>query len=152
MIRKHNMNIWLYIPFLCCVLTLFVMPVSAQQTSMVLIKGAEIVTMELLEQPFEPLAGKLSEEIAHPPAEAATSDIIPEQTAPEDESQIRELTIHSWQPGAPSAIAVHSWQPDVASRITVHTWKADNPSRITVHTWKPGTPSRIVRHGLQAGG
>ncbi len=152
MFRHYKLYSWLYILPLVCALSPLMGTASAQQAFMIVTKGTAVATVELVEQPIEPLAGTLSEELAHRPAEADSPVIIPLPTPVEDEPPGRGITGRRWQPGASSNITVHRWQPGVPSRITVPEWKPGVPSRIVVRSWKPGAPSRIVVRGLESGG
>ncbi len=151
MFRHYKRYSWLYILPLVCALSPLMGTASAQQAFMIVTKGTAVATAELVEQPIEPLAGTLSEELAHRPAEADSPVIIPLPTPVEDEPPGRGITGRRWQPGVPSNITEHRWQPGVPSRITVHRWQPGVPSRITVPEWKPGVPSNIVVHSWQPG-
>ena len=152
MFRHYKLYSWLYILPLVCALSPLIGTASAQQAFMIVTKGTAVATVELVEQPIEPLAGTLSEELAHRPAEADSPVIIPWPTPVEDEPPGRGITGRRWEPGVPSNITVHRWQPGVPSRITVPEWKPGVPSNIVVHSWQPGAPSRIVVRGLESGG
>ncbi len=106
MFRHYKLYSWLYILPLVCALSPLMGTASAQQAFMIVTKGTAVATVELVEQPIEPLAGTLSEELAHRPAEADSPVIIPLPTPVEDEPPGREITGRSWQPGAPSRIVV----------------------------------------------